>query len=185
MSVGGCEKTKHCCVVLKGVVFVFALVAEDSLAERSKAVAQGAIPKGRGLEPHSCHLQCVGAHVAHTQHWRRRRRKSKRSQQVTLEHELRNIGARVGSCSMDKKGLRDRNSPICTLSQNGYGICVRTQTGQEFAGLLGRGEGESQRSDGKENLGRDPHQPGIEPGPHRRQPCIQPLFPFVLGGVAG
>ena len=26
----------------------------DSLAERSKAVAQGAIPKGRGLEPHSC-----------------------------------------------------------------------------------------------------------------------------------
>ena len=29
---------------------------KDSLAERSKAVAQGAIPKGRGLEPHSCHL---------------------------------------------------------------------------------------------------------------------------------
>ena len=28
----------------------------DSLAERSKAVAQGAIPKGRGFEPHSCHL---------------------------------------------------------------------------------------------------------------------------------
>ena len=27
----------------------------DSLAEPSKAVAQGAIPKGRGLEPHSCH----------------------------------------------------------------------------------------------------------------------------------
>ena len=27
----------------------------DSLAERSKAVAQGAIPKGRGFEPHSCH----------------------------------------------------------------------------------------------------------------------------------
>ena len=26
----------------------------DSLAERSKAVAQGAIPKGRGFEPHSC-----------------------------------------------------------------------------------------------------------------------------------
>ena len=64
-------------------------------------------------------------------------RKSKRSQQVTLEHELRNIGARVGSRSMDKKGLRDRTSPICTLSQNGYGICMRTQTGQEFAGLLG------------------------------------------------
>ena len=28
----------------------------DSLAERSKAVDQGAIPKGRGFEPHSCHF---------------------------------------------------------------------------------------------------------------------------------
>ena len=28
----------------------------DTLAERSKAVAQGAIPKGRGFEPHSCHF---------------------------------------------------------------------------------------------------------------------------------
>ena len=27
---------------------------QDSLAERSKAVAQGAIPQGRGFEPHSC-----------------------------------------------------------------------------------------------------------------------------------
>ena len=27
----------------------------DALAERSKAVAQGAIPKGRGLEPHGRH----------------------------------------------------------------------------------------------------------------------------------
>ena len=26
------------------------------MAERSKAVAQGAIPKGRGLEPHRCHF---------------------------------------------------------------------------------------------------------------------------------
>ena len=30
--------------------------SQDSLAERSKAVAQGAIPKGRGLKPHSCHF---------------------------------------------------------------------------------------------------------------------------------
>ena len=30
----------------------------DVLAERSKAVAQGAIPKGRGFDPHSCHL-CI------------------------------------------------------------------------------------------------------------------------------
>ena len=33
-----------------------AICVQDSLAERSKAVAQGAIPKGRGFEPHSCHL---------------------------------------------------------------------------------------------------------------------------------
>ena len=26
----------------------------ESLAEQSQAVAQGAIPKGRGFEPHSC-----------------------------------------------------------------------------------------------------------------------------------
>ena len=32
---------------------------QDSLAERSKAVAQGAIPKGRGFEPHSCHSHPV------------------------------------------------------------------------------------------------------------------------------
>ena len=29
---------------------------KDTLAERSKAVAQGAIPKGRGFEPHGCHF---------------------------------------------------------------------------------------------------------------------------------
>ena len=34
----------------------FVAPAQDSLAERSKAVAQGAIPKGRGFEPHSCHF---------------------------------------------------------------------------------------------------------------------------------
>ena len=32
------------------------LVAKDALAERSKAVAQGAIPKGRGFEPHRRHF---------------------------------------------------------------------------------------------------------------------------------
>ena len=40
-----------------------AICVQDSLAERSKAVAQGAIPKGRGFEPHSCHL-CL--HLAST-----------------------------------------------------------------------------------------------------------------------
>ena len=29
---------------------------QDSLAEWSKALASGASPQGRGLEPHSCHL---------------------------------------------------------------------------------------------------------------------------------
>ena len=33
------------------------LNSQDSLAERSKAVAQGAIPQGRGFEPHSCHIR--------------------------------------------------------------------------------------------------------------------------------
>ena len=39
--------------------------AQDSLAERSKAVAQGAIPQGRGFEPHSCHLAAVLAAASH------------------------------------------------------------------------------------------------------------------------
>ena len=30
---------------------------QDSLAEWSKALAQGASPQGRGFEPHSCHFQ--------------------------------------------------------------------------------------------------------------------------------
>ena len=30
---------------------------QDSLAEWSKALAQGASPQGRGLEPHSCHVR--------------------------------------------------------------------------------------------------------------------------------
>ena len=36
--------------------FCIVILTCDSLAERSKAVAQGAIPKGRGFEPHSCHF---------------------------------------------------------------------------------------------------------------------------------
>ena len=35
--------------------------SKDTLAERSKASAQGAIPKGRGFEPHRCHFpDCAG-----------------------------------------------------------------------------------------------------------------------------
>ena len=34
----------------------FALATKDSLAEWSKALAQGASPQERGLEPHSCHF---------------------------------------------------------------------------------------------------------------------------------
>ena len=32
---------------------------QDSLAELSKALAQGASPQGRGFEPHSCHSYSV------------------------------------------------------------------------------------------------------------------------------
>ena len=35
-------------------------IDRDTLAERSKAVAQGAIPKGRGFEPHRCHFCNMG-----------------------------------------------------------------------------------------------------------------------------
>ena len=35
----------------------FKRALKDSLAEWSKAVAQGAIPKGRRFEPHSCHVR--------------------------------------------------------------------------------------------------------------------------------
>ena len=35
----------------------------DSLAEWSKALASGASPKGRGFEPHSCHLLTLGISV--------------------------------------------------------------------------------------------------------------------------
>ena len=35
-------------------------VLKDALAERSEAVAQGAIPKGRGFEPHRCHFCGMG-----------------------------------------------------------------------------------------------------------------------------
>ncbi len=34
-------------------------MGKDTLAERSKAVAQGAIPKGRGFEPHRCHFSLL------------------------------------------------------------------------------------------------------------------------------
>ena len=37
---------------------------QDSLAEWSKALAQGASPQGRGFEPHSCHLPCALAQRA-------------------------------------------------------------------------------------------------------------------------
>ena len=37
--------------------------AQDNLAEQSKAVAKGAIPQGRGFEPHSCHLATVNNHT--------------------------------------------------------------------------------------------------------------------------
>ena len=43
---------------------VWAQDVMDSLAEWSKALAQGASPQGRGFEPHSCHLPCALAQSA-------------------------------------------------------------------------------------------------------------------------
>ena len=46
----------------------------DSLAEWSKALASGASPQGRGLEPHSCHsspeqVECSGSAMATCPDW--------------------------------------------------------------------------------------------------------------------
>ena len=59
------------------------VAAKDALAERSKAVAQGAIPKGRGFEPHRRHFD-----HPELAHYKRQEtailRKSVLSQQVLL-----------------------------------------------------------------------------------------------------
>ena len=59
-----CPTSTHCVVVARGLAH-----GQDSLAEWSKALAQGASPQGRGFEPHSCHWWRRGfllrrAHVA-------------------------------------------------------------------------------------------------------------------------
>ena len=46
-------------------------LATDALAERSKAVAQGAIPKGRGFEPHRRHFANFVRLVAFTSEYAR------------------------------------------------------------------------------------------------------------------
>jgi hypothetical protein len=46
--------------VFPKVVMSFA-TSTDSVAEWSKALASGASPKGRGFEPHRCHLNFVCA----------------------------------------------------------------------------------------------------------------------------
>ena len=52
----------------------------DSLAERSKAVAQGAIPKGRAFEPHSCHFKML----AQLRDYRERKPKSDEATMLVL-----------------------------------------------------------------------------------------------------
>ena len=54
---GACYKF----VVVVSLSPVMSLLIVDSLAEWSKALAQGASPHGRGLEPHSCQLHGGGA----------------------------------------------------------------------------------------------------------------------------
>ena len=65
-----CYLEAHCSSKLIAMFFLFCFVSfvlncinimkwmdtQDSLAEWSKALAQGASPQGRGLEPHSCHF---------------------------------------------------------------------------------------------------------------------------------
>ena len=57
------------------------IVGTDSLAEWSKALASGASPQGRGLEPHSCHLLIGIASTSarsaqHVQcHWKSKRQR--------------------------------------------------------------------------------------------------------------
>ena len=68
----------------------------DTLAERSKAVAQGAIPKGRGFEPHRCHFA------------------------LHLAHNFKGLAPRrVYACSCDEGGIRVR------LSQPSRASCTR------------------------------------------------------------
>ena len=45
------------------------IACHDSLAERSKAVAQSATPKGRGLEPHSCHFSSLCYYTLVAEAW--------------------------------------------------------------------------------------------------------------------
>ena len=44
------------CKLLRALLFSEVCEHQDSLAEWSKALASGASPQGRGLEPHSCQL---------------------------------------------------------------------------------------------------------------------------------
>ena len=61
---------------------------QDSLAEWSKALAQGASPQGRGFEPHSCHIAThTHAHMhTHTQHKRTNAQTHKRTNARTTAH---------------------------------------------------------------------------------------------------
>ena len=52
-----------------------------------------------------------------------------------------------GHVAQHKKGLRDRNNPICTLSQNCYGDRQAVQS-QEGACKAGMGEGQDKEDDG-------------------------------------
>ena len=60
--------------------------ADDALAERSKAVAQGAIPKGRGFEPHRRQFYYVFEKLWSVRHsrWRLRRETMKSGESTFL-----------------------------------------------------------------------------------------------------
>ena len=53
--------------------------------------------------------------------------------------------------SNNKEGLRDRNSPICTLSQNGYGDCKAVP--REERGQIGALDWWNKEDDGASRCG--------------------------------
>ena len=77
----------------------------DSLAERSKAVAQGAIPKGRGFEPHSCHFLIQQSQVGVHQTFLRILRLIGSAQRHGSESSRSDVGGGGGEGQMTLAGL--------------------------------------------------------------------------------
>ena len=77
--------------------------------------------------------------------------------------KLNSSGARTqGESNLGQKGLRDRSSPTCTLSQNGYGEALIPRFGSKKKRLgegCGRGGGRTQILDSLRLLNSAPPLP--------------------------